>query len=81
MDEVKSGALKARLLESKTFRTFLVFSVFRAVYGAGILFVTYLLATSEATPVWTSIAFLLASMVFSRIIFRVIKKRWPSLFS
>jgi hypothetical protein len=31
--------------------------------------------------VWTSIAFLLASMVFSRIIFRVIKKRWPSLFS
>jgi len=81
MDEGESRNLKARILESRAFRAFLVFSAFRAVYGAGILVVTYLLATSEDTPVWASVVFLLISMVFSRVIFRVIKKKWPELFS
>ena len=81
MDEGESRTLKARILESKAFRAFLVFSAFRAVYGAGILVVTYLLATSEDTPVWASVVFLLISMVFSRVIFRAIKKKWPELFS
>tara|TARA_B100001250_G_scaffold410335_1_gene436570 strand:- start:162 stop:458 length:297 start_codon:yes stop_codon:yes gene_type:complete len=81
MGDNADASLKERVLGSKAFRAFLVFSAFRAVYGAGILVVTYLLATSEEAPVWTSIAFLLTSMVVSRVIFRYIKRKWPSLFS
>ena len=81
MGHKENTSLKERVLESKVFRAFLVFSVFRAIYGAGILVVTYFLATSEESPVWISVAFLLTSMVISRVIFRSIKKKWPSLFS
>ena len=73
--------LKQRFLGSKAFRAFLVFSAFRAVYGAGILVVTYLLATSEEAPLWASVAFLITSMIVSRVIFRSIKRKWPGLFS
>jgi len=62
------------------FRGLMIFSAFRAVYGTGILVATYVLATSDATPWWTSILFLGASMLFSRWLFRRIKERWPSLF-
>jgi len=57
----------------------MIFSAFRAVYGTGILVATYILATNDATPWWTSILFLGASMLFSRWLFRRIKIRWPSL--
>ena len=79
MKDPTDKTLKQRLLGSKAFRAFLVFSAFRAVYGAGILGVTYLLATSGEAPIWVSGLFLLASMVFSRVIFRRIKRRWPQL--
>ena len=81
MDGEEGQSLKTRILESRAFRAFLVFSAFRAVYGTGILVVTYLLATSEDAPVWASVAFLLTSMVVSRVIFRAIKRKWPGLFS
>jgi len=67
------------LLENHLFRSFLIFSIFRAIYGAGIVIITYFLATSDETPIWVSVAFLLSSMVISRAIFRAIKKRWPQL--
>ena len=67
------------LLENQLFRSFLIFSIFRAIYGAGILIITYFLATSDEAPIWVSVAFLLSSMVISRVIFRAIKKRWPLL--
>ena len=54
----------------------MLFSAFRAVYGTGILIVTYFIATSENVPIWTSVIFLLFSMVFSRILFKFIKKKW-----
>ena len=69
----------SRLLENQFVRSFLIFSVFRAIYGAGILLITYLLATSEEAPIWISVAFLLSSMVISRIIFKAIKRKWPGL--
>ena len=62
-------------------RGMLVFSAFRAVYGIGILVVTYGLATNDAAPWWTSLIFLAFSMVFSRWLFRHLKQRWPSLFN
>ena len=69
----------SRLLENRLFRSFLIFSIFRAIYGAGIVIITYFLATRDEAPIWVSVAFLLSSMVISRVIFRAIKKRWPGL--
>ena len=54
----------------------MLFSAFRAVYGMGILIVTYFIATSENAPIWTSIVFLLFSMIFSRVLFKFIKRKW-----
>ena len=67
------------LPKNQILRSFLVFSIFRAIYGAGIVVITYFLATSDAAPIWISVIFLLSSMVISRVIFRAIKKRWPNL--
>ena len=50
----------------------MIYSAFRAVYGALILLITLLLATSDDAPWWTSIIYLLISMVVSRIIFKLI---------
>ena len=69
----------SRLLENQLFRSFLIFSIFRAFYGAGIVIITYFLVTSGEAPIWVSVAFLLSSMVISRVIFRAIKKKWPGL--
>ena len=69
----------SRLLDNRLFRSFLIFSIFRAIYGAGIVIITYFLATSDEAPIWVSVAFLISSMVISRVIFRAIKKRWPGL--
>lgn len=68
--------LFTRLSKSPAFRSLMLFSAFRAVYGMGILVVTYFIATSDNLPMWTSIIFLLFSMVFSRILFKFIKKKW-----
>ena len=79
MARVEDTGPTSWLLGNEIFRSFLIFSAFRAVYGAGILVVTYFLATSGKAPIWVSGLFLLASMVFSRVIFRRIKRRWPQL--
>ena len=79
MSEGGRVGLISRILENQLFRAFLIFSIFRAIYGAGIVIITYFLATSDETPIWVSMAFLLSSMVISRVIFRAIKKRWPGL--
>jgi len=63
-----------KLVSSNLFKSFLLFSIFRAFYGTGILIVTWLLATETDGPWWLSIIFLAFSMVFSRILFKWIKK-------
>ena len=65
-----------KVMKNPLFRSFLLFSAFRAVYGTVILVVTLFLATNDNTPFWYSIIFLLFSMVFSRILFKFIKSRW-----
>ena len=77
--EVGNGE-KGSLFQNKILRSFIIFSIFRAVYGAGILVITYFLATSGDSPLWISGLFLISSMVISRIIFRWIKRKWPDLF-
>tara|TARA_B100000575_G_C23140366_1_gene663463 strand:+ start:5482 stop:5754 length:273 start_codon:yes stop_codon:yes gene_type:complete len=64
-----------RMLSSTWLQGFILYSVFRAIYGAIILIVTYFLATNESTPWWTSVIFLLISMAFSRLLFKLIKSR------
>ena len=78
MSEERVGP-KSLLPENQILRSFLVFSIFRAIYGAGIVVITYFLATSDDAPIWISVIFLLSSMVISRVIFRAMKKRWPNL--
>ena len=77
-DLVGSGQMVRfnQLMQNPLFRSFLLFSAFRAVYGMGILVVTWFLATSDNTPFWFSIIFLLFSMVFSRVLFKFIKSKW-----
>ena len=79
MSKDERAGWMSRLLENQFVRSFLIFSIFRAIYGAGIVVITYFLATSDEAPIWVSVAFLLSSMVISRVIFRAIKKRWPGL--
>ena len=76
---VGDESLMSKILTNPLFRGFLIFSIFRAFYGAAILGVTWFLVINDETPWWTSILFLLFSMILSRIIFRLIKRRWPNL--
>ena len=75
------GSRVGRIWSNPVVRGMLLFSAFRAVYGMGILVVTWLLATSGEAPWWTSVLFLAFSMVFSRLLLRGIKARWPGLWS
>ena len=76
---VGNESMISKILANPLFRGFLIFSIFRAFYGAAILGITWFLATNDETPWWTSILFLLFSMILSRIIFRLVKRRWPNL--
>tara|TARA_B110000483_G_scaffold185787_1_gene219824 strand:- start:53 stop:301 length:249 start_codon:yes stop_codon:yes gene_type:complete len=68
-----------QLRANPLFRSFIVFSTFRAFYGVGILAVTYFLSTSAEAPWPVSLGFLLCSMVFSRWLFKQIKGRKNSI--
>ena len=59
-------------LDNKLVKSFIAYSIFRAFYGFGILIVTYFIDKNTRIPWWL---FLLFSMVFSRVLFKQIKKR------
>ncbi|MGB1534167.1 MAG: hypothetical protein ACPG9G_05520 [Candidatus Thalassarchaeaceae archaeon] len=59
-------------LENKLVKSFIAYSIFRAFYGFGILIITYFIDKNTIIPWWL---FLLFSMIFSRILFKQIKKR------
>ena len=63
-----------RLRTNSLFKSFLFYSAFRAVYGFGILLVAYFFATSTEAPWWATALIFMASMIFSRILFRFIRK-------
>jgi biotin transporter BioY len=62
-----------RVRNHPLFHSFLLYSAFRAVYGIGILLVAYFFATSTNAPWWATLLIFLASMIFSRILFRFLK--------
>jgi len=67
-----------RLREHSLFRSFLLYSAFRAVYGFGILLFAYFFATSTEAPWWATALIFIASMIFSRILFKFIKSKTVS---
>ena len=67
-----------RLREHTLFRSFLLYSAFRAVYGFGILLFAYFFATSTEAPWWVTALIFIASMIFSRILFKFIKSKTGS---
>tara|TARA_B100000676_G_scaffold288055_1_gene319244 strand:- start:3471 stop:3707 length:237 start_codon:yes stop_codon:yes gene_type:complete len=69
-----TDSIISRVMANKLVKSFIIFSIFRAFYGAGILIITWLLATETEGPWWYSVIFLAFSMVFSRVLFRWIKK-------
>ena len=62
----------SNIIDHPLMKSFIIFSIFRAFYGVGILVVTYFVDRETTIPWWL---FLLFSMVFSRILFRLIKQR------
>ena len=60
------------VMEHPLMKSFIAYSIFRAFYGAGILVVTYFVDRETIVPWWAFLAF---SMVFSRVLFRWIKRR------
>ena len=60
------------LLDHPLMKSFIAYSIFRAFYGAGILVATYFIDRETPIPWWVFLAF---SMVFSRILFRYIKRQ------
>ena len=68
-------SLVTRIRNNPLFKSFLFYSAFRAVYGIGILLVAYFFATSTDAPWWATILIFIASMIFSRILFKFIKSK------
>ncbi len=64
-----------RVKANPLFRSFLLYSAFRAVYGIGILLVAYFFATSTDAPWWATVLIFIASMIFSRVLFKFIKSK------
>ena len=60
------------ILDHPLMKSFIAYSIFRAFYGAGILVVTYFVDRETAIPWWLFLGF---SRLFSRILFRYIKRR------
>ena len=72
---MEEGTFLERVKANPLFRSFLLYSAFRAVYGIGILLVAYLFATSTDAPWWVTVLIFIASMIFSRILFKFIKSK------
>ena len=68
-------SLVTRIRNNPLFKSFLFYSAFRAVYGIGILLVAYFFATSTDAPWWATVLIFVASMIFSRILFKYIKSK------
>ena len=75
---MKEESSLQKIRNSPLFKSFLFYSAFRAVYGFGILLFAYFFATSTESPWWVTILIFIASMIFSRILFKFIKSKTSS---
>ena len=65
-----------KILNSKAFQTVLFFSAFRAIYGAVVVVFFYYFGYKANVGFEVYILYLLISLIFSRLIFKGIKKRF-----
>ena len=65
-----------KIKNSKLFRSFVIFSIFRFFYGFFVLFVSYFFTTEYESGIYYTILFLLISVIFSRIIFKKVKVKF-----
>jgi len=63
-----------RILENNLVKSFIFYSIFRAFYGAVILLFTWLFISKTDYPLWVSLIFLVLSMIFSRVLLKLIKR-------
>jgi len=63
-----------RILENNLVKSFIFYSIFRAFYGAVILLFTWLFTSKTDYPLWVSLIFLVLSMIFSRVLLKLIKR-------
>jgi len=68
-------SMAQRIQNNPLFKSFLFYSAFRAVYGFGILLFAYFFSTSTDAPWWATVLIFIASMIFSRILFKFIKSK------
>ncbi len=64
------------IFENKLFKTFVLFSAFRAIYGALVLFISYILSTTYDDGILFTILFLFISFIFSRYMFKKLKPKF-----
>ena len=67
-----------KIRNNPLFKSFLFYSAFRAVYGFGILLFAYFFATSTDSPWWATVLIFIASMIFSRVLFKFIQSKTGS---
>ena len=65
-----------KIVTSKAFQTLLFFSVFRAIYGAFVVLFFYYFGYRANVGIEIYILYILISIIFSRFIFKGIKKRF-----
>ena len=65
-------SLLGRVRNNPLFKSFLFYSAFRAV------FIAYYFATPTEAPWWLTVLIFIASMIFSRILFKFIKQKFGS---
>ena len=71
-EKLMSGTKIQNFLDNELVKSFVAFSIFRAFYGFGILIVTYFIDRETSIPWWLFLGF---SMIFSRVLFKQIKKK------
>tara|TARA_Y100001980_G_C14491934_1_gene268900 strand:+ start:59 stop:310 length:252 start_codon:yes stop_codon:yes gene_type:complete len=72
-ENIRIGVETIDTKKDVVFKNLILFSIFRAFYGIGILIITWFLFQNNNTPIWFSPLFLIFSIFFSRFIFKKLK--------
>ena len=65
-----------KIISNKLFQSFIVFSIFRAVYGLIIVLIAYFLSQKYNLTIYGSLPIFIFSIFISRYIFKILKLRF-----
>ena len=65
-----------KIFSNKLIQSFLVFSIFRAIYGFAIVLIAYFFSQKYNLNIYRSLPIFIFSIFFSRYIFKKLKKRF-----